>query len=150
MPLKTSSRVVKNRAAWDGLALGIADAFLKAGEDIRRDAYEHAPFDLDHEEHAIAHGRGAKDPHMRDTDHVGVWIDGRKIGGGANKPRNLRMPHGQIVMAVGFGDPLSHLHEQGTIKMPAQPFLLPAFNRKIEGASRYLAPAVKARVDRVP
>lgn len=150
MPLKTSSRCVMNRAALDAIVLGMADGLLALGEDIRRDAYAHAPFDPEHEAHALAHGRGPKDPHLRDTDHVGVWVDGRKAGGGANKPKSLRMPKGQVVMAVGFGDPLAHLHELGTIKMPARPFMLPAFNRGIPGASKYVLPAIGKRLKAMP
>jgi hypothetical protein len=167
MPLKMSSRVVKNRAAFDpdngALVLALADGLLKAGEEIRADAYAHAPFDPEHEAHSVAHGRGRgqsyeaslkggpKDPHLRDTDHVGVWVNGRKVGGGANKPKSLRMPKGQVVMAVGFGDPLAHLYELGTIRPGShRPFLLPAFDRGIPGTSKYIAPAIAARLRAIP
>ncbi len=60
------------------------------------------------------------------TGDWGVWYNGRKIGGHATKPRGLKLGAG-IVGVAGYGSPIAHLLERGTVNMSARPYLMPAY-----------------------
>lgn len=147
-----TKRVVMNRAALDAMALGLADGLLAMGTAILEDAVAHAPHD---EEKAAERGVAP----MRETGGVYVEVNGRKVGGNGNKPpsrtRSTRMGgyrsvKGAASMAVGFGSPIAHFAELGTVKENARPFLTPAFDRGLPGASDFVLPAVGKRLREAP
>ena len=80
----------------------------------------------------------------------------RKVGGTASKPRSYRdRRKGIIVGIAGFGSPLAHLHERGTVgrvqegtgrftgSLPARPFLLPATTRVVKGMGPTIGRAIQ-------
>jgi hypothetical protein len=127
---KVSSRVVYNRQTADALDLGLADGLLAIGEAVISvaDVPDATPF-----------GQGL----VTSGDAV-AYINGRKIGGSATKPRSARS-QGGVEAYFGFGFP-GRFQELGTIHQPPRPFLTPALNRVIPGAAGYIKPKVKARV----
>lgn len=140
---RRAAKVVMNHAALDAVQMGMADGLLAMGQRILADAVANAPRDPE-----IAAKRGV--PMMADTGHVVVYALGKKVGGDGDKPRAMRVPKDQAVMAVYFSSPLSHFAELGTVKERARPFLLPAFNRGIPGTSKYVLPSISKRVRAVP
>lgn len=148
---RRAAKVVLNRAALDAAQLGMADAFLEVGQKIIADASK-GPGGSgvgSLRDSAAAEARGV--PMMLDTGHVGVWGLGKKIGGDMTaKPRGLKTPKDQVVMVAAFASPLAHFAELGTIKEIARPFLTPAFNRNIAGASATVVPAMGKRIKAAP
>jgi hypothetical protein len=110
-PRKTSTRVVTNRAALDKAWLAVADGLLEVGQAIVDDA---------HPPDATPYGQG-----LVDRGAAAVWVNGKKIGGGADKPRGIRVRQYPIVGVAGFGFPARY-QETGTVHQPARPFLTPA------------------------
>jgi len=133
-----------NKAAVDAAQMGMADGAIELGQTILEDATAHAPDAPPYGEGLIASG------------YTAVFALGKLVSGdtskaaSANKPRGLKTPKDQVVMFVAFSAPHSHLLERGTVNMPAQPFLLPAFNRGVPGASKVVVPAMGLRVRAVP
>lgn len=137
--LNRQVRIDMHRTTLTALQLGMADALLEIGEAILADAVAHAPRDAE-----AAAARGV--PMMADTGGVQVWALGKRAGGVWEKrPRGGATPHDQVVMFVGFGSPLAHFAELGTIKENARPFLLPAFNRHIGNLAGVVVPAMGKR-----
>jgi len=137
-----ANRVVFNKAAVDALYAGMADALIELGPQIIAEASANAPRDPEK-----AAERGV--PQMADTGNFVVYGLGKKVGGdpgGTGKPRSMKTPPDQVVLGVWFASPLAHLQELGTVKMPAHPFLLPAFNRLVPGAEDAIVPAMGKRV----
>lgn len=141
---RRGAQVVMNKAAVDALQMGMADGMIALGEGILADATAHAP-------DAPPLGEG-----LIKSGVMAVWALGKLVSGdigkaaSKNKPRGMKTPKDQVVMFVAFEAPHSHLLERGTVNMPAQPFLLPAFNRGVPGASRFVVPAMGKRVRAVP
>lgn len=141
---RRGAQVVMNKAALDAVQEGIADGAIQLGEAILADATANAP-------DAPPYGVG-----LVESGTVAVWGLGKLVSGttakaaGKQKPRGLKLPKDQVVLLVAFGAPHAHLLERGTVKMPAHPFLLPAFNRNISGAERFVVPAMGKRARAVP
>lgn len=145
-PMSAATRhalVVMNRQALDAAVLGIADGLYEIGLNIAADAVSNTPRDP-----VAAAKRGA--PMMADTSGVGVWVSGLRVAGQGNAPGSLATPRGETVMAVGFGSPLFHFMELGTVKEIARPIMVPAFNRGIKGAAETVIPAMGKRIKAVP
>jgi len=138
------NRIVMHRESLDALQLGIADGMLEMGNGILADAVAHAPRDP-----VAAAARGV--PEMADTGGVQIWALGKRAGGiWEKKPRGARIPKDEVVMIVGFGSPIAHFAEEGTIKEVARPFLLPAFNRGLPDADKFVVPAMGKRIAETP
>jgi len=135
---RRQAKVTLNHAALDALTMGIADGLADLGDAIIADASSNAPRDPD-----IAAKRGV--PMMKGTGHWGVFVDGKQVSGEPGKPKGLTVVAGQVVLWVGFGSPLSHFAERGTIKEPPHPFLLPAVERFVPGTKKFVLPAMEAR-----
>lgn len=145
-----------NKAAVDALYAGMADAMQEIGEKIIADA-SRGPGGSgvgSLRDPATAQERGV--PMMLDTGYVTVWALGKLVYGSAevaaskNKPRGLKVPADQVVAVTAFSSPLSHFAELGTVKEPARPFLIPAFNRGVPGVASVIVPAMGKRVKGVP
>jgi hypothetical protein len=130
---KPSARVVINRAAVAEVRLVVADGMLAVAQAIvdTADPPDATPF-----------GEG-----LVTTGAAGMWVDGRKIGGRADKPRRERMPARGIAGVAGFGFP-GRFQEEGTIHQPARPFLTPAANRVVAEAPAIMAAVVRPRLGR--
>jgi hypothetical protein len=157
-PKVPSARVLANRAnriqmhreSLSALNLGIADGMLEMGNRILADAAAHARLDV-HPAEAAARRAERGVSQMADTGGVQVWALGKRAGGiWEKKPRGARIRQDEVEMIVGFGSPLAHLKEEGTIKEPARPFLLPAFNRGLPDASKFVVPAMGKRIRETP
>lgn len=121
---KVSSRVVMNKAALAALDRGIADAL----GDMARTIVEAAePND------AAPYGEG-----LRDARDWGVWANGRKVDGTAQKPKAARVSRGEIVALGGFGTDHAMHHEIGTEDTGAYPFLSPALMAHQPQAGQFL------------
>jgi hypothetical protein len=116
---KTSVRVETNRAALDAAWLAVADGLLAVGEAIVDEA---------HPPDAPPYGQG-----LVNRGAAGVWVNGKKVGGEAAKPRGIRVKQYPIVGVAGFGFP-ARFQEMGTVHQPARPFLTPAAN-EVKGSS---------------
>jgi hypothetical protein len=147
--------VVFNRAAFTAAELGIADGLYDLGLTMVADA-SLGPIGAaagvgSLRDPAAAAKRGS--PMMLDTGWVGVWANGLNVAFDApvgKKIKGLSLPFGQVVMVAAFASRLSHLHELGTIKMIARPFLTPAFNRNLPNAEKFVVPAMGKRIAEVP
>ena len=148
-----AARVVMNRAALDAAVIGMADGLLEVGQRVLDDA-SRGPGGSgvgSLRDPAAAARRGV--PEMLSTGHVVVYANGKKVGGdegNTGKPRGMKTPQGQAVLGIWFSSPLAHFGELGTIKEIARPFLTPAFNRNIGGASETVVPAMGKRIKAVP
>lgn len=122
MARKTNARTVANRAALDQIRRGQVEAMEALGRRVieQADAPDAPPI-----------GEG-----LVGTGAWGVWVEGKKVGGEARKPRGLKVKRSRIVMAVGFGFP-GRFNETGTIKQPPRPFLTPSFIARF-GTREYL------------
>ena len=144
-----AAKIEMNRAALDAAGLGIADGLYTLGTRIIADASSRAPRDA-----AEAAKRGV--PMMADTGHCAVWAMGRLVAGDSSlaassqKPRGLKLPADQIVLVMWFSSPLAHFAEHGTVKEAPRPFFLPALNRNIPHASKYVLPAMAKRIAAAP
>jgi len=139
-----AARIVMNRAALDELEGGMADGLLNLGLRIILQAEARAPRDPE-----AAAARGV--PMMADTGGVQVWARGKRVGGVWEKrPPRASAPKDQVVMFVGFGAPIAHLVELGTIKMSARPFLTPAVMANLPDAGDYVKGAMSRRAASAP
>jgi hypothetical protein len=116
---KTSTRVVTNRAALDAAWLAVADGLLAVGQAIVDEA---------HPPDAPPYGQG-----LVNRGAAGVWVNGKKVGGEAAKPRGIRVREYAMVGVAGFDFP-ARFQELGTAHQPARPFLTPAANQ-VKGTS---------------
>ena len=135
-----AAKVVLNRAAFDQITLAVADGLYELGLKVIADAAAKAPRDPEK-----AAERGV--PMMADTGHVVAFVNGKRIAGDVGrKPRGAKVGPGISIIA-GFGSPLAHLIEGGTIKMRARPFLTPAMMADLPGAEGFMkAACVKHQV----
>jgi HK97 gp10 family phage protein len=130
------ARVAMNYKALDEMQQAMADGLLNLGLRIILDAEARAPRDPE-----AAARRGI--PMMADTGGVQVWAGGKRVGGVWEKrPRGASVPKDQAVLLVGFGSPLAHLTEFGTIKQRAQPFLTPALMANVPDTGDYVKTAI--------
>lgn len=130
MARKVNARTVVNRQALDAIRAGIVDAMEAMGQRVLSVA--RVP-------DAPPYGQG-----LVETGDFGVWSDGKKVAGGASKPKGVTVKRGATLI-VGFGFP-GRFVELGTVKMAAQPFLTPAMNEVIPGAADFLKPAVRKKL----
>lgn len=141
---RRGAQVVMNKAALDAAQLGIADGAIELSNVILADATANAP-------DAPPYGAG-----LVESGAATVWALGKLISGDVNraasknKPRGAKTPKDQVVMFVAFRATHAHLLELGTVNMAAHPFLLPAFNRHVSGAERFVTPAMGKRIKAVP
>lgn len=131
MSRKSSCRVVTNRAALSEAILAVADGLLAVGEEIVAAAHppDAAPFG----EGLVTRGAAA------------VWVEGRKVGGQAEKPRSVKVRQYAIVGVAGFGFP-ARFQEIGTVHQPARPFLAPAKGQVAPGSLSTIRAAVQRRI----
>ena len=131
---RRSARVVYNRRTHEALRLGLADGLLQVAEVIVQvaDPPDATPF-----------GEG-----LVTSGAAGAWIDGSKIGGSSPKPRRA-VPAKGIVAVAGFGFP-GRFQEEGTIRHPAQPFVMPAVDATVPNTAQIMGPHVRDRLRRVP
>lgn len=110
---KTNVRITRNRDALERATLAVGDGILAICEEIvaAADPPDAPPF-----------GQG-----LVDTGAAGVWVNGKKIGGNADKPRTLKVRQYNVVGIAGFGFP-ARFQEIGTANQGALPFLTPAAN----------------------
>jgi hypothetical protein len=103
------------------LYLAAADGVAVAAAELLADASANAPDDPT--------TPGARIP---DSGGFLVYVFGQvlDVDGGApvgwRKPRSFRPNKNGLDAVVSFRSPLHHLHEMGTVKMPARPYLGPA------------------------
>jgi hypothetical protein len=113
MAAKMNSTTRLNRQALDAITLGFADALGELAVRVLDAAAPNVPDEP-------PYGKG-----LVETGDWGVWVRGKKVAGGARKPKGQIKPADGIVMVVGYGWP-GHYAEEGTIHEPARPFLTPA------------------------
>lgn len=139
------ARVIMNRGALDQVQLGMADGLLQLGQQILdRARSTMVPGHLD----APPYGEG-----LIASGHVLTYALGKKVGGEegeTGKPRGMKAPKNQVVLGVWFSSRLAHLHELGTIKMPARPFLTPAVMATVGEAGPYVQRAIAKRAASAP
>jgi len=149
-PQVPSARVLANRQAriqlhrdsLTELQLGMADGLANLGLNIVLRASAQAPRDPE-----SAARRGV--PMLANTGGFQVWALGKRAAGVWEKrPRAARVPKDQVVLLVGFGSPIAHLVELGTVKMAARPFLTPALLALIPNAGEYVTGAMSRRAAR--
>lgn len=145
---RRGASIQMNKAGVDALYAGMADGLIELGDKIIGDAVSTMrPGHLD----APPYGEG-----LIKSGFVTVWGQGKLVHGSAqvaaskNKPRGLKVPKDQVVMIAAFASPLAHLHELGTVKMPARPFLTPALMANIGNAGPYVSGAMSRRAASAP
>lgn len=127
-----SKRVKLNLAALDQLQFAVAVGLGAIGEQILVEARPRIPDDP------------STPNKIADSGGWLVMNGSRKVAGAGSKPRGFDTRRRSIVgLVVGYGSPLAHLHERGTIgrvqestgrftgALPARPFLLPATGKVI-------------------
>jgi hypothetical protein len=131
MARKSSCRVQTNRTALSEAWLAVADGLLAVGEEIVAAARppDAAPF-----------GEG-----LVTRGAAGVWVDGKKIGGQAEKPRRVKVRQYPIVGIAGFGFP-ARFQEIGTVHQPSRPFLAPAKTEVVPRSPSTIRDAVQRRI----
>lgn len=136
MARKIPVRVVVNRraitAAREGFVAGMEDIgqrVLALGEGKIPDA---TPF-----------GEG-----LVTTSDYGIWVDGKKVAGGATKPRRVVAKQG-VTLIVGYGFP-GRFQSLGTTEIAPNPdwFVTP-MNEVLPGTGAYLKAPVKAALAKV-
>lgn len=111
-----------------------ADGLAAAAAELAADAAAHAPDD-------------PTTPGSRIRDSVGflVYAFGQVLeveggaGKGFSKPRSFRPNKEGLDAVVSFSSQLHHLHELGTVNMPARPYLGPARMRIADRVPSILA-----------
>lgn len=138
---RRQASIAWNRQALTALQLGMADGLGKLGDKVLADATAvMVPGHLD----ASPYGEG-----LISSGFVRVWAMGTLVRGRSdimasrNKPKGLNLPIDEVVMIVGFAAPHAHLHEFGTIKMQARPFLSPAVATNAPAAGEYVTYAME-------
>lgn len=130
---RRNARVEINRKAMGTVRLAIGDGVLEVANRI---------IEIARPPDAEPYGVG-----LVTSGAAGAWIDGKKIGGKAQKPRRERLPKPGIVALAGWGFP-ARFQEIGTIYHDAQPFAWPAALRVIPRIPDIMRPAVRARLAR--
>jgi hypothetical protein len=112
MPPRISARTVVNRKALDAIRAGAVDGMERWAtafiETNRPNVPDEPPY-----------GAG-----LVDTGAFGIWADGKKVAGLAQKPRAAKVPKQGIQLVVGYDFP-GHFAEGGTINETARPFVTP-------------------------
>ena len=60
------------------------------------------------------------------TGGYGVWLDGKRVAGKADKPRGAEAGASGIIAFAGWGAFYARFVEFGTVKMAARPFAMPS------------------------
>ncbi len=126
-----SSRVELNRAAVGEVYAAAGDGLLALADAMLANTHPH-----DHE----PYGRG-----LVKRGGTGVWVNGKKTGGNASKPRQLRLDKPGATAIVGYGFP-ARFEEIGTVDTPSHPFLTPGVMRTLPDAEVHISPAVQRRL----
>lgn len=126
-----ASRVELNRAAMGEVLTAAGDGLLALADAMLARA---RPPD------APPYGKG-----LVKAGGTGVWVNGKKTGGNASKPRALRLSKPGITAIVGYGFP-GRFVELGTIDTPAEPFLTPAVMAEVPNAEVHIGPATRRRL----
>jgi hypothetical protein len=103
------------------LYLSVADGVANAAAEMLADAAEDAPFDPMTLGNRIPESAGF----LVYAFGQGVAVDG-DAPVGWKKPRTFKPSRTGIDAVVSFKSRLHHLHEMGTVNMPARPYLGPA------------------------
>lgn len=133
MARKPSVRVIVNRRALGALSAGMADGLEHLGQ-LWVQTVE--PPD------AAPYGEG-----LITTPDFGVWVNRKKVAGGATKPRSVKTRKGRIMLAAGEGFP-GRFQELGTVHHPPQPHVTPAMLRVLPGAEGVIHDAALKRAER--
>lgn len=128
MARKISSRTVVNRKALSAISAGFVDGLEELGRTI------------------VERVEPPDDPATKEriVGDYGVWANGRKVAGGASKPRAARVKEG-ITLIVGYPFPM-RLQELGSVHQPARPVFSPVAFAELPGMGAYLKPPVRARL----
>lgn len=142
MPRKPSKRVVLNIAALDKLQFAVAVGLERFAQEVLEGA---TPIPDDPETKSS----------IEKTGGYVVLNGSRKVGGTGTKPRSLDTRRkGIITVAMGYGSPLAHIFERGTVgrvqkstgrftgAITPQPFLLPSIQRAVSDIAPIIAQAV--------
>jgi hypothetical protein len=132
-----SKRVVYNRSVADALFLGLADGALAVADEIIAVAESDVP-------DAPAFGQG-----LVASGETVAYLDGKKIGGTATKPRQARLPKPGVAAFAGYSVFWAHFVHNGTIHMAPNPWFLRATNRVIPNAHEHIKPKVREALARV-
>jgi hypothetical protein len=135
MARKTNVRTVLNRKALSAFAAGIADGMEELGQAYVEVVTPNIP-------DAPPYGKG-----LPQTADFGVWSNGKKVAGGATKPRTVRVKQHGAILVAGEGFP-GRFQELGTVKMAANPHVTPAMLTVLPDAEGYIKPAVRKRLAR--
>ena len=144
MARAVSKRVKLNLAALDKLQFAVAVGVDRMMSEIIAEAAPNAPDDP------------STPTSIAKTGGYVVLNGTRKVGGNASKPRGYRdRRKGIIVGIAGFGSPLAHLHERGTVgriqdatgrftgALPPRPFLLPATTHVVKSMGATIGRAIQ-------
>lgn len=125
MARKVSVRVVNNRKALTAIRSGLVDAMEELGKTL------------------IERTEPLDDPATPEkiVGDWGVWADGRKVAGTAQKPRAASVKTG-ITLLAGFPFPM-RFGEIGTIHEPPRARFSPVIAEVIPGADRYFSIGVR-------
>jgi hypothetical protein len=126
-------RIVLNRAAFAAITLAVADGAFEMAKAVIEgaDVPDAAPY-------AEGLVQGGAVVAFVGKKRVGVWS---KTGAPVKKPRAAKLTDGVTVIG-GYGFPGRFL-EEGTVHMPAQPFLTPELMATIPDARDYIRAACK-------
>lgn len=133
MAKKPNVRTVLNYKALSAFALGIADGMAEVGEAWLSAVEPNVP-------DAEPFGRG-----LVTTPDYGVWSNGKKVAGGATKPRTVKVRAHGAVLVAGENFP-GRFQELGTVKMAAQPHVTPAMLAVLPGSGKYIKDGVRKRL----
>lgn len=145
MPRKPSKRVKLNLAALDRLQFAVAVGVGHIVEETLDIARPRIPDDP------------ATPSSIAKTEGWLVLNGSRKVAGTGSKPRGFDTRRKGIIAGIaGYGSPLSHLHERGTVgrvqestgrftgATPASPFLLPAVTQAVKRLGPVVGKAIEA------
>lgn len=111
--------------------LAVADGLAVAADDMLQEASSRAPFDP-----ATPGNR------IPDSGIWGVYAFGKILTTGGpgkySKPRSFHPIRDGVDAVITFTSPLHHLHELGTVRMTARPYLGPAKNDSADKVPRTL------------
>ena len=153
-----SKRVLLNLAALDKLQFAVAVGVERMCQEVLDQATPKVPRGAD----VFSKGSTITRKHTRDSGGYLVLNGSRKVGGNASKPNSFDTRRKGIISGVvGYGSPLAHLIERGTVgrvqystsasppdeqrytgAMPATPFLLPAVTRVVHDMAPTIGRAI--------
>ena len=132
MPGKVSTRVVINRKALTAIREGEVAGMERLALAVLATANPNVP-------DAPPYGEGL----VVEGDY-GIWADGKKVAGGASKPRSLRTKEG-VTMITGYPFPM-RFYEEGTVHQPARPVVTPAVLEDISNTPGYMQAEISPRL----